>query len=63
MWRFLSLGDKFVDILLSRDLDSFILQREVDAVQAWISSGKVAHIMRDNPYHNAVMVKSYLISF
>lgn len=57
IWRFLPLGDRFVDMFISRDLDSYILQREIDAVHAWIESGKTAHIMRDNPYHNAVMVR------
>lgn len=49
MWRFLAIGDSFVDVFASRDTDSFILQREVDAVNEWlVSSGKSAHVMRDH---------------
>ncbi|CAF0712424.1 unnamed protein product [Brachionus calyciflorus] len=51
MWRFLPLGDSFVDLFMSRDTDSLVLQREVDAVQEWIKSENIAHIMRDNPAH------------
>ena len=50
-WRFLPLLDNDVNILLSRDCDSRISQREVDAVNEWISSDKDFHIMRDHPYH------------
>lgn len=50
-WRFLSLGDETIDIVLFRDCDSRISQREVDAVNDWISSGRKFHIMRDHPYH------------
>ncbi|XP_066971947.1 uncharacterized protein [Macrobrachium rosenbergii] len=38
-WRFGPLGDKFVDRFIIRDTDSPILQREVDAVQEWITEG------------------------
>ena len=34
-WRFLPLLDNLVDRFLSRDCDSPILQREIDAVQQW----------------------------
>jgi hypothetical protein len=47
MWRWLPLGDSFVDFFMSRDLDSFIIQREVDSVNCWLgSSDKLFHIMR-----------------
>jgi hypothetical protein len=46
-WRWLPIGDSFVDIFMSRDTDSFILKREVDAVHEWLfNSTKVAHLMR-----------------
>ncbi|CAF0858725.1 unnamed protein product [Brachionus calyciflorus] len=51
MWRFLPIGDSFVDLFMSRDTDSVILQREVDAVQEWIDSEHKGHIMRDNREH------------
>jgi hypothetical protein len=46
MWRWLPIGDSFVDVFNSRDSDSLILQREVDSVQHWLKSNKSAHIMR-----------------
>ena len=46
MWRWLVMGDTFVDVFASRDLDSLLFQREVDAVNAWLASNKFFHIMR-----------------
>lgn len=46
MWRFLPSGDSFVDVFMSRDTDSFFTDREVDAVNEWLSSNKTGHIMR-----------------
>lgn len=46
MWRFLPIGDSFVDVIMSRDTDSFFTDREVDAVNAWLNSNKPFHIMR-----------------
>ena len=40
-----------VDLLLSRDLDSLISDRERSAVEEWISSGETTHVMRDNVHH------------
>ena len=45
-WRWLPISDPFVDLFMSRDSDSLILQREVDSVNAWLESDKVGHIMR-----------------
>ncbi|CAF3622861.1 unnamed protein product [Adineta steineri] len=56
IWRFLPVGDELVDIMISRDLDSPITQRELDAVKEWILSGKAWHSMRDNPMHFVVML-------
>jgi len=36
---------------MCRDLDSRIYMREQIAVNEWIVSGKLFHIMRDHPYH------------
>ena len=46
MWRFLPIGDSFVDVFSSRDTDSFLLQREVDSVNVWLNSNNKGHIMR-----------------
>ncbi len=52
MWRFLTCGDKDVEYMICRDCDSRIYQREVNAVNEWISSGKTLHVMRDHPHEN-----------
>lgn len=46
MWRFMPVGDSYVDLFMSRDTDSFIIDREIDSVREWLLSGKVGHIMR-----------------
>lgn len=51
MWRFFAIGDSFIDTMMSRDTDSYILQREVDAVNVWLNSDKKFHVMRDHPHH------------
>lgn len=50
-WRFLPLKEKDVNVILFRDCDSRISEREVSAVNEWLSSDKDFHIMRDHPYH------------
>ena len=51
MWRFEPIDDPEVEIMLSRDTDTRILMREVFAVNEWLESGKLFHIMRDHPHH------------
>ena len=46
IWRFLPIGDSLVDLLMSRDLDSLLLQREFDSVKVWLKTDKIGHIMR-----------------
>ena len=48
-WRFLSADSD--DVVVSRDTDSRITQREVDAINEWLESDKDFHIMRDHPFH------------
>lgn len=50
-WRFKASYDKNVDVVIFRDTDSRLNQRECDAVNAWLSSNKTFHIMRDHPFH------------
>lgn len=57
-WRFESIDDPEVEINMSRDTDTRILLREKLAVDEWIESGKMFHIMRDHPHH---MNKQYPI--
>ena len=48
-WRFLAIEKN--NIVLFRDCDSRISEREVVAVNEWLESDKEFHIMRDHPYH------------
>jgi hypothetical protein len=41
------------DITYSRDLDSPILDREIEAMKEFEASDKGIHVMRDHPYHRA----------
>ena len=50
------MADDFVDIFSSRDTDSTLIQREIDSVDVWLKSYNLFHIMRDNPYHNTVIL-------
>ena len=45
-WRWLPIGDDFVDYFMSRDTDAWIIEREYDSVQVWLKSNKLFHIMR-----------------
>jgi hypothetical protein len=48
MWRFLPLADPLVDLVVFRDLDSYVLDREVAAVREWLNSSHPMHVMRDH---------------
>jgi hypothetical protein len=50
-WRFESIDDPLVEINMSRDTDTRILFREKLAVDEWLVSGTLFHIMRDHPHH------------
>lgn len=50
-WRFYAASDFDVDVMISRDCDSRITHREVAAVNEWLRSGAMFHIMRDHPHH------------
>jgi hypothetical protein len=52
MWRFEAIDDPEVEIMMSRDTDTRFLQREKLAVDEWVSSDAMFHIMRDHPYHD-----------
>ena len=50
-WRFLDASDLSVNVMISRDTDSRLNEREASAVKEWLESDKKFHIMRDHPYH------------
>lgn len=56
MWRFLVAGDASVRRFLVRDCDSVLSLREVRAVEAWLASGKLFHVMRDWWTHTDIML-------
>jgi hypothetical protein len=51
-WRFEAIDEPDVEIMMSRDTDTRILLREKLAVDEWLESGKLFHIMRDHPHHH-----------
>lgn len=51
LWRYLAADDPTIDILICRDCDSRLGNREVAAVNEWLASDKDVHIMRDHPLH------------
>jgi hypothetical protein len=51
MWRFEAIDDIEVELILSRDTDTRIWPREKLAVEEWLKSDKLFHIMRDHPHH------------
>jgi hypothetical protein len=51
-WRFEAIDNPEVEFMMSRDVDTQILLREKLAVQQWLNSDKLLHIMRDHPWHN-----------
>jgi hypothetical protein len=55
-WRFAAIHDFHYDFLIFRDVDSRISERELAALGQWFKSGKTLHVMRDHPYHNALIL-------
>jgi hypothetical protein len=58
-WRWLPIGDGFVDYFASRDTDSWISQREVDSVKVWLKSNTIFHLMRGNFLFG--LIKDYIL--
>ena len=54
-WRFEPIDKKEVELMLCRDLDTRILEREVILVKEWLDSGKTFHIIRDHPHHTGLV--------
>ncbi len=56
MYRYLVMLDPNVDIFVSRDVDSIIWRREVDAVEEWLRSKYTFHLMRDSTAHGSIIL-------
>jgi len=52
MWRFLPASDDSVDVMISRDADSWLSYREFICVEEFLKSDKKLHIIRDHCYHS-----------
>ena len=55
-WSFFAIADPDVEVILSRDTDSRLTSREALAVNQWLQSDKLFHVMRDHPHHNAYIL-------
>lgn len=55
-WRFAAAADPQVEVMISRDADSRLNERERAAVDEWLASGRAFHIMRDHPFHSDAML-------
>lgn len=51
-WRFEPIADPTVEVMISRDTDSRLSRREAAAVNEWLESNELFHVMRDHPAHS-----------
>jgi hypothetical protein len=56
MYRYLVMLDPNVEVFISRDVDSLIYQREVDAVRQWLPTNYTFHLMRDHKGHGSIIL-------
>lgn len=56
LWRFLVMDDPQVDRFLVRDADALLSEREVPAVEAWLTSGRFFHHIRDYFTHTELLL-------
>jgi hypothetical protein len=56
LWRWKAFLEKDNDIVIIRDCDSRLSERDKLAVYEWIKSDKIIHIMRDHPWHTAFIM-------
>jgi hypothetical protein len=55
-WRFNAINEFEFDYVLIRDVDSRIGNRELDLIEIWINSEKIVHVIRDHPFHAALIM-------
>jgi hypothetical protein len=63
MFRYLVMLDPNVDVFISRDVDSIIWPREVDAVAEWLKSNYTFHVMRDHKFHGSIILAGIKFHF
>ena len=56
LWRLFAANDGSIDRFLCRDCDSRLNCQERVAVDDWIRSGSLFHIMRDHVWHNELIL-------
>lgn len=52
LWRFLPASEDDVEVMISRDADSWLSYREFACVEEFLKSEKTFHIIRDHCYHS-----------
>lgn len=55
-WRFHAANDENADYFMCRDADSILNIRERCAVDEWLASDKLFHVMRDHLSHSEIML-------
>jgi len=58
LWRFYPSSDESIDYFISRDCDSRISKRDECAVNEWMSSDKLFHIIRDHPHGHSWVINA-----
>lgn len=51
IWRFFATDLVDSELILFRDCDSIITEREIVLINQWVNSNKALHIIRDHPSH------------
>ncbi|XP_065556178.1 uncharacterized protein LOC136024688 [Artemia franciscana] len=51
VWRYLALLDPSTEVVMFRDSDAIMLQKDVNAATQWLHSARLYHVMRDHYYH------------
>jgi hypothetical protein len=51
LWRFLPVSEPDVDVMISRDADARLGDRDLFVINEWLGSSKDVHIIRDHPSH------------
>jgi hypothetical protein len=51
LYRFFAIDDPDVEVMIVRDADSRVYQRDRSTIQDFLASGRLVHIVRDHPNH------------